>query len=180
MCLSCCFCEYNWQTFWTAIGAIGVTAGLVYTGHQIRLRVWINLQQIFTKDEFTKARSNVCNKLLDISLSSITDKDIIDLKKDIKEVCRRMDEFCHLGRYFSEDKILRYWGNPIGKAWGLLQEFVTWERERTRWPKKWEAFEDMGRKCLAKFTPEVITEYDFNNKAEKIRKILQAISPPNH
>ena len=130
------------------------------------MQVWINLQKIFTEDKFTEARSNVF-KSLDTDISELSNNDINDLKENIKIVCRKMDEFCHLKSFFWKRKIIKYWWNPVGKAWGLLQPVVRLEREETRWPKKWEAFEYMGNKCLPMFSMDEKSEF-----AEKAKEII--------
>ena len=175
MCFHCCFCDFNWQTFWTAIGAIGVITGIGYAALQVRLQVWIKLQQLFTEDDFTKARGAVY-KLLNEDILIDENIDILQysfkddsIKDDIKTVCRKMDEFCHLSSYFP---IIKYWWNPIGIAWGLLEGVVRYEREQVDWDKKWEAFEKIGNKCLAKFSLDDNETEDFKKRADKIKNLF--------
>lgn len=36
------------------------------------------------------------------------------------------------------------WGNPIAKAWLLLEPTVKEEREISHWDEKWAAFQELG------------------------------------
>ena len=153
----CCFCDINWQTFWTAVGALVTIGGIIYAVVQLRSQVFNNLQRIFTDYRFAEARKNVFNMLIEKDHEKITYPIISKLEDDIGIICRKMDEFCHRTPLVSDREKIELWWNPIGKAWGLLQGVVEYEREKAHWnkkgskKKKWREFENMGQKCLLAF-----------------------------
>ncbi|HXQ32869.1 MAG TPA: hypothetical protein VN843_02485, partial [Anaerolineales bacterium] len=57
-----------------------------------------------------------------------------------------------LAPYFSFTKsrgqqvALEVWGDPLGKAWGLLSPLVVAERNFVDWQTKWDAFEISGKR----------------------------------
>lgn len=178
MYFDCCFCDFNWQTFWTAIGAITAIVGIVIGGSQWQVQAFNNLQRIFTDYKFAEARKNVFNKLIETAPEHINDKIIGELEDYIGIICRKMDEFCHPTPLVSDREKIERWWNPIGKAWGLLQGVVEYEREKAHWTKgkkKWREFERMGEKCLDKFPDKLpedkkLEDFKFRDKAKKIKE----------
>jgi hypothetical protein len=73
-------------------------------------------------------------------------------KSDEKEaflVCRMMDKLARLEPYLGKKEILRVWGVPLGKSWMILRKTVEAEQAKGQ-PKKWDAFERMGKKAMDK------------------------------
>jgi hypothetical protein len=64
-------------------------------------------------------------------------------------VCRKVDEFVRLAPYFGERRMLTVWGDPLAKAWVVLEPLVRDERDETAWQTKWDVFERLGTKALS-------------------------------
>lgn len=144
--------------FWTAVGAIATVltfSAVFFAARQLQLEAWLKAQEIFTKDDFTKAMGKVFSHLSNDSSRWEQEDQEAGLI-----VCRGMDEFCHLAPYFGftksegEKKVLDVWDDPIGKSWVLLEALVMKERKKVKWNTKWNAFDDLGRKAFLRFSKD--------------------------
>lgn len=131
----------------TAIATVFASVIIFFARKQLRFDAWIKAQEIYTNETFLKARTELF-KCLD-------DKEATCTVEQAMEVCRRMDELAHLARFLGKCMVLKYWGRPLAQAWHLLGvPLVKKERELTKNPAKWEAFEKLGEKAL-KAHPDV-------------------------
>ncbi|MBI4931022.1 MAG: hypothetical protein HY841_09690 [Bacteroidetes bacterium] len=195
-----CFCDcINWQTFWTAVGAIAATVGLYGLWYGQRLKTWNECQNIFTDPVFLVARTILLklipeNDNMEIELPVLNRRNLKSLRdgfgitdyktnysnEERKEIlqtiayylCGQMDKFCHLAPsvgvlpFTGEDKMIAVWWNPIGKLWWLLEDVVQHERDRLHSTKKWDEFENIGKKCAKR-----IVEIE-HAKIEEVRKFI--------
>jgi hypothetical protein len=138
----------DWRTFWAAVSAIGTlfgAAALWFAVRRLRLDGWLKAQEVFTDDGFTRARGQLFARL-DNRECPWTD----DERSNGLAVCRKMEELAALATYFPRKTILREWGDPIAKAWLLLEPLVREERLKSNWDDKWYAFENLGKTALRK------------------------------
>lgn len=76
-------------------------------------------------------------------------------KQDAIEVIRQMDRFARIVPYLGTDEVLDTFDDPIAKAWIVLEQVVLEEQTKnTNWLNKWEGFERIGRRALAKLVHE--------------------------
>jgi hypothetical protein len=132
--------------FWSAVGAIAtvfLTFAIFLTRHQIRLQSWLTAQEVFTNAAFTKIRGRIFAKL-DEPTRSWTD----DQRNDAMELCRRMDELAWLAPFVGKRLLMKVWGDPLARAWLILEPTVEQERAKTGNSSKWGAFERLGKKAL--------------------------------
>jgi hypothetical protein len=135
------------ETFWSAISALATLAGvvaIVFAGRQLRFEAWLKAQEIWGSNDFTVDRGKVFARLDKLQQPWVTDEKALGLN-----VCRRLDEFARLATYLGERRMLAAWGDPIAKAWVVLDPLVSDERRATAWPTKWDAFERLGKKALS-------------------------------
>lgn len=142
------------EVLWTGVGAIAtvVTAFAAVAGlitiylalRQLRFNAWLRAQEIWTKEDFVKARGLIFSRLDGQMNEEWTDAE----RKEGLEVCRRMDEFARLAPYLTQKKMLQVWSVPFAEAWFVLQPVVKKERDKCRWQNKWDAFERVGRAAL--------------------------------
>src|SRR5215216_3683140 len=146
----------EWSTFWTALGAFATLAAvlsILVAARQLRFEAWLRAQEIFVDPKFVEARGRVFSHLK----PPPRDWDAKDQEAGF-EVCRRIDDFCRLAPYLSFTKsrgrqtVLQVWGDPLGKAWGLLSPLVVAERNFVDWQTKWDAFEILGNAALERFS----------------------------
>jgi hypothetical protein len=140
------------DTFWSALGALATLAGvgaILYAAKQLRFDAWVKAQDIWVSEGFTTARREVFARLDNLQAPWSAEEKTKGLN-----VCRRIDEFVRLAPYLGKRKMLAIWGDPLAKAWLVLEPLVTEERSTTSWPTKWDAFEKFGRKALA-MNPQV-------------------------
>ncbi|MCG2718133.1 MAG: hypothetical protein L6408_04780 [Nanoarchaeota archaeon] len=137
----------QYDIFWTAVIAIFTamaSIGIYLVHRQLCFESWVKVQDLFTDEKFTSARTKVS--------SCLQNPDKVCSRDDAYIVCRKMDELAHLAPFlgiFGKRKVLRFWGVPIAKAWYLLKPFVEQERkELTGWDTKWQAFEDLGERAI--------------------------------
>lgn len=100
-------------------------------------------QDIWVGKEFTDARTKLFTRLENPQPPLHPEEKELELF-----VCRRVDEFVRLAPYLGRRRLLSVWGDPLAKAWLLLEPRVLDEREVCNWPTKWDAFETIGRKAL--------------------------------
>jgi hypothetical protein len=134
------------DTFWSAISALATLAGvvvIVIAIRQLRFEAWLKAQEIWVNPEFTKNRGKIFARLDNLNQPWKPEEEEIGY-----EVSRKMDEFAHLAPYLGNRKILRDWGDPIAKAWLILEPLVQKERAKTSWDNKWRAFQKLGTKSL--------------------------------
>ncbi len=131
-------CSWNWNTFWAAFGTLAIWAAV----GQLWFNAWVKAQDIFTSACFVKARTAVFAHFDDPGQRPDPNS------YDAMMVCRKMDEMAHLVPFLGQKKVLREWGNPIAKAWLLLEPTVKGERERSHWDGKWRKFERLGRNAV--------------------------------
>lgn len=134
------------DTFWSAFGAIATGASAVaiyYAALQFRFSAWLRAQEIWNAPEFTKHRGIVFARVGKPVEPWEGDEEVAAL-----DVCRKVDEFARLKRYIGTRRLLNVWGDPLAKAWLLLEPVVVQEREKTGWKEKWIEFERIGRKAL--------------------------------
>ena len=134
------------DAFWSAVSAIATLIGagaILYAARQLRFEAWLKAMDIWVGKEFTDARTKLFTRL---------ENPQPFLKPEEKElelfVCRRVDEFVRLAPYVGRRRLLSVWGDPLAKAWLLLEARVLEEREVCNWPTKWDAFERLGKKAL--------------------------------
>lgn len=142
------FIFFEWSTIWSAVSAIATACGvggIFYAGRQLRFQGWLKAQEVFTDDGFTRSRGQLFERLNDRDRPWTDDEKSNGLK-----VCRKMEELAALARYFPKKTILREWGDPLAKAWVLLEPLVQEERSKSKWNEKWYAFEKLGKKALDK------------------------------
>ena len=114
-----------------AVAAIFALSAVVYAARQLRFNAWLKAQEIFTADAFVDARTNVFGHFND------GNDPWPQLRgKDGMLVCRKMDELARLQGFVSEERMLKSWGNPIAKAWLLLEPTLVEERNIIEWDDK--------------------------------------------
>ncbi len=164
--------------FWTAFEAVATTfmgVAVFVAVRQLQLEAWIKAQEIFTKDDFIKARGTVFSHLSNAG-SCWEQKD----QEAGFIVCRGMDEFCHLAPYFAfskiegQKKVLDVWDDPIGKSWALLEPLVMEERKKVKWDKKWKAFKELGCAAFRQLSEEKQKELEetSNRLKPQIEKLM--------
>lgn len=131
----------------TALCALVGSSVLIIAVWQFRFSTWLKAQEIFMDSAFREARGIVLTHYWQRNKGWT--KDNYDGKKRAL-VCARMDELARLVPFIKETKVLDTWDDPMGKCWDVLQDFVNKERINTKWDVKWKAFEDLGRKALAR------------------------------
>lgn len=139
---------FEWSTFWSAVSAIATVVGagaVVLVRRQLRFEGWLKAQEVFTEDEFTQSRGQLFARLENRDRPWTDDE-----KRNGLKVCRKMEELAALASYFPKKTILREWGDPLAKAWVLLEPLVREERIRSNWNDKWHAFEKLGKEALHK------------------------------
>ncbi len=139
---------FEWSTFWSAVSAIATAVGaavVFLVRRQLRFEGWLKAQEVFTEDEFTRSRGQLFARLDDHDRPWTDDE-----KRNGLKVCRKMEELAALASYFPKKTILREWGDPLAKAWVLLEPLVREERITSNWKDKWHAFEKLGKEALHK------------------------------
>ena len=134
------------DTFWLAVGALATVVGVVaifYAGRQLRFAGWLKAQEIWVSDDFVVARGKLYARLEDLKQPWTPEQKAVGLT-----ACRRIDEFVRLAPYLGKRRMLEVWGDPLAKAWLVLQPLVHEERELTGWSEKWDAFVKVGTKAL--------------------------------
>ncbi len=148
----------DWTLFWSAVSAIATvvaaiaavvgTIAIFSAMSQLRFQAWLEAQEIWTADDFTKARGRVFARL-DTGNTEWTEEE----KAEALDVCRKMDKFAGLIPYLPKRTALRIWGVPFANAWLILAPVVENERKKA-WPEKWDNFKQLGESALASH-PEV-------------------------
>ncbi len=134
------------DTFWSAISALATVAGavaIVFAARQLRFEAWLKAQDIWVADDFTAARGKIFARLENLQTPWPPDDRAVGLR-----VCRKVDEFVRLSPYLGRRRMLAVWGDPLAKAWVVLEPLVAEERRATSWPTKWDAFEKIGSEAL--------------------------------
>ena len=134
------------DTFWSAVSALATLAGvgaILFAARQLRFEAWLKAQDIWVADDFRNARGKIFARLDDLRASWGPEDKNLGLI-----VCRKIDEFVRLAPYLGKRKMLAVWGDPLAKAWLVLEPLVSEERKATAWPTKWDAFEKFGKKAL--------------------------------
>lgn len=147
------------DTFWSAVSALATVAGavaIVFAARQLRFEAWVKAQEIWVSDDFTRARGKVFARL--DNLESLRGPWTPEDKTIGLNVCRRCDEFVRLAPYLGRRRMLSVWGEPLAKAWVVLEPLVNEER-RVAWPAKWDAFESVGQSALGT-RPHLKTKQD--------------------
>jgi hypothetical protein len=129
----------------TALCALVGSGALILAVRQFKFSTWLKAQEIFVESDFRKARGVVLPHYWQKD-KEWTDDD----RKEGELVCARMDELARLVPYIREKTVLETWDDPMGKCWDVLQDFVRQERSKSKWDVKWKAFEDLGKKALAR------------------------------
>jgi hypothetical protein len=135
------------DTFWSAVSALATLAGaaaIVFAVWQLRFEAWLKAQEIWVSDDFTAARGKVFARLDNPGVPWTPEDEAVGLK-----LCRRVDEFVRLAPYLGRRRMLKVWGDPLAKAWLVLEPLVRKERDRTAWQTKWDAFETFGNRALS-------------------------------
>ena len=135
------------DTFWSALAALATLAAagaIVFAARQLRFEAWLKAQEIWVSEEFTAARGKVFARLENLAQPWHADEKLLGWN-----VCRRVDEFVRLAPYLGARRMLSVWGDPLAKAWLVLEPLVREERKKTSWPTKWDAFERVGAKALS-------------------------------
>jgi hypothetical protein len=138
------------DTFWSAVSAVATLIGagaILFAARQLRFEAWLKAMDIWVAKEFTDARTKLFARLENLQAPSQPDEKELELF-----VCRRVDEFVRLAPYLGRRRLLSVWGDPLAKAWLLLEARVHDERVACNWPTKWDAFERIGRKALGSRT----------------------------
>lgn len=134
------------ETFWSAVSALATLAGvaaILFAARQLRFEAWLKAMEIWVAKDFTEARGKLFARLENLQAPWQPDDKALGLS-----VCRRVDEFVRLAPYLGRRRMLAVWGDPLAKAWLVLEPRVIEERQSCGWPTKWDAFERVGRKAL--------------------------------
>jgi len=129
----------------TVVGIIGSVAavvgavGVFYAARQLRLQAWLKAQDIWCAPGFRKNRGKIFALLKKPGQSWTEEEKAVGC-----DVCRRIDELACLAPDLPRQKMLAAWGNPIAELWRGLSHLVREERESHKWPKKWDAFKNLG------------------------------------
>ena len=144
--------SWDWDTLWAAVGAIATLLGVLAIRcavDQLRFAAWLEAQEVFTDKAFVEARERVFAHFDDRNTPwPVPEGD------DELTVCRKMNEMAHLFPFVGQEKAPE-WGNPIAKAWLLLEPTVANERKKSHWPDKWKAFETTGKKAVTQ-QPDIV------------------------
>jgi hypothetical protein len=130
----------------SSLATIGALLAIVIATRGLRFDAWNKCQELFTEEKFMAGRKRIFLHLSDTTLNWTKE----DLEAAI-QVAGNMDKLCRLAGFLGARKLIKVWGNPIGKAWAILQVMVGQERDYTKWLDKWIAFEEIGRRSLDKF-----------------------------
>lgn len=154
-----------------AIGEFWVWLEIRETVKNGSFQSWVKAQEIWTKKEFVDGRERLFLRF-EQSTTTLLEEDI----GWVKDTCRRMDEFYHLAIFLGEDKFLDVWGNPVAKAWVLLEDVVATERDVSGWGTKWHGFEEIGQKALDGLNSD--TKDVFRKRMETRQKIKKNSPEP--
>jgi hypothetical protein len=134
------------ETFWSAVSALATLLGaaaILYAARQLRFEAWVKAMDIWVAKDFTEARGQLFARLDNLKAPWKYDDKALELN-----VCRRVDEFVRLAPYMGRRRMLAVWGDPLAKAWLLLESRVIEERNSCGWQDKWNAFQRVGTKAL--------------------------------
>jgi len=132
----------NWEAIGAVASAVG-SFGIIIAVIQFRASAWLKAQEIFTNPEFVNARTNL------FSIIDSKTKDIQDVSNEDKIlICKKMDEIAHLRFAIGPWKTIKTWGNPIAKAWKLLEKFVEDTQGNEHWEDKWKSFSKIGKHAI--------------------------------
>jgi hypothetical protein len=134
------------DTFWSALSAIATLAGatgILLAARQLRFEAWLKAQEIWVHNDFTEARGKLFAHVENPPARWEGEDKALALR-----VCRRIDEFVRLAPYLGRRRMLAVWGDPLAKAWFLLEPLVRDERKAAGWSTKWDAFERLGKEAL--------------------------------
>lgn len=155
------FCGRQSPDFGTAIGelllviVLGVGEILAFfalrhTAQQREFDWWIKALEIWMDADFGEERGRLFRRLQNPNLPWAPPD-----RNEAMEVIRKMDGFARIVPYLGTEKVLDTFDDPIAKAWIVLEPVVLEERTKNaNWPKKWEAFAQIGREALAKLVNE--------------------------
>src|SRR5436305_686507 len=132
------------STFWSAVGALATLFGvgaILFAARQLRFDAFLKAQDIWVAKEFREARRKIFARLDNLGAPWKPEDKSLAL-----DVCRKLDEFVRLAPYLGRRRMLAVWGDPLAKAWLVLEVRVSEERKTTGWSNKWDAFEKIGRK----------------------------------
>ena len=134
-------------TFWSAVTALATVAGvaaILYAGRQLRFGAWLKAQEIWVADDFVGIRRDLFSRLDDLEQPWTPEAKAAGL-----DACRKLDEFARLAPYLGRRRMLKVWGDPLAKAWLVLEPLVSEEREMTGFQDKWGGFEKAGAAALS-------------------------------
>ena len=135
------------DTFWSAVSALATIVGaaaIVFATKQLRFDAWLKAQEVWVSKEFTADRAQVFARLDNLKEPWTPEQKLVALN-----VYRRVDEFVRLAPYLGNRRMLAVWGDPLAKAWLVLEPAVREERTKTGWTTKWDAFQKIGTKALS-------------------------------
>jgi hypothetical protein len=132
------------------VGEILAFFTLRHTAQQGEFEWWLKALEIWMDPKFGERRSRLFLRVQNSNLPWTPSE-----KEDAIEVIRTMDRFARLIPFLSTEQVLDTFDDPIAKAWIVLESIVIEERTGiANWPKKWDAFEQIGRKALGKLIRE--------------------------
>jgi hypothetical protein len=132
------------------VGEILAFFALRHTAKQREFEWWLKALDIWMDSKFGESRGRLFGRVQNPSLPwTPSDKD------DAIKVIHEMDRFARLIPFLGTEKMLDTFDDPIAKAWIVLESIVMEERTGiANWSKKWDAFEQIGRRALAKLVHE--------------------------
>lgn len=142
----------EWSTVWAAVSAgagVASAIGIRLAVSQLRFDAWLKAQEVFTSDDFVKARASIFAHFDNAQNPFPPTKG-----EEALRVCRKMNELAHLSGAVGRDRMLSAWGNPVAKAWLLLEPTVKEERTVSAWDKKWSQFQTLGEEAM-KLNPKL-------------------------
>ena len=135
------------DTFWLAVNALATVAGaaaVLYAGKQLRFKAWLKAQEIWVAKDFIDTRRDLFSRLDNLEQPWTPEERAAGL-----DACRKLDEFAGLVPYLGRRRMLKVWGDPLAKAWLVLEPLVTKERDGTGFQDKWGDFQKAGAKALS-------------------------------
>ncbi len=136
-----------YDTFWPAVTALATVAGvaaILYAGRQIHFWAWLEAQKIWVDKEFLDNRRNLFSRLDNLEQPWTPEEKAAGL-----DACRKLDELSYLVPFLGRRRMLKVWGDPLAKAWLILEPLVSEERDRTGFRDKWDGFRKLGTRALS-------------------------------
>jgi hypothetical protein len=134
------------STSWSGVSALGSLLGagaILYAARQFRFQAMMKAQELFNQEWFRTARSTLFARL-DESPRSFSESE----RREALVILSHLDEFARLESYIGRRRLIQIWGDPLAKAWILLEPLMADERIRAHAPEKWDVLASVCKRAL--------------------------------